>query len=546
MAPTDRAPTDRASADRAPADMATAIRLHQAGRIDEAEALYRRQIEAAPRRPETGPAYVNLGAILQARGRHEEAEALLRRAQRMAPNDPNVLNNLGMVMQARGRRDEAIAFFRRALGNDPAHADARGNLGGALVDAGRAGEAIAFLEPLAVQPGAGAHVLVNYANALREADRFAEAEAWYRRALDRAPEDPDVLANLGVCLLDQRRAADAVACLERAVARDPRHVQAQWHLSLALLALGDFERGWPKYEWRWLLASMRPSLRRFAQPAWRGEPLEGRRILLHGEQGLGDCLQFVRYAPLVAEAGGRVILDVPAPLVRLFSGLPGVEAVVATGTPPPEADLHAPLLSLPQALGTRLATVPARVPYLRADPALAEAWRARLAAAPGLRVGLVWAGNPRTELPSAHAIDRRRSMTLAQLAPLAGIPGVRFYSLQKDGEAAKQAKAPPAGMDLVDPMGGVADFADTAALVANLDLVIGVDTSVIHLAGALGRPVWVLSRFGGCWRWLLDREDSPWYPTLRLFHQRAPGDWAEVVDRVAAALREWAAAGVSR
>jgi hypothetical protein len=249
-------------------------------------------------------------------------------------------------------------------------------------------------------------------------------------------------------------------------------------------------------------------------------------MLVYSEQGIGDTIQFVRYAPLLARRGARVILQCQPELKPLFQSLEGVDCVLSTSEALPPFDVQAPLLSLPLALGTTLESIPAQVPYLKADPALAEAWRAKLAPAGRcLKVGLAWAGNPK------HRNDRNRSMPLSVLAPLAGVGGVRFYSLQK-GDAAGQAKGPPPGMDLVDLTQELNDFADTAAFVANLDLVISVDTAAVHLAGAMAKPVWTLLPFFSDWRWLLDREDSPWYPTMRLFRQRTRGEWGGVVERV--------------
>jgi hypothetical protein len=277
--------------------------------------------------------------------------------------------------------------------------------------------------------------------------------------------------------------------------------------------------------------------------------LAGRTILLWGEQGFGDMLQFCRFAPLVAALGApgdgpgdvakavNVVLEMPSALARLVRTMPGPQRVVVQNEKLPEFDVHCPLLSLPLALGTTLETIPAAVPYLAADPDQALAWRIRLAAVPGLHVGLVWAGNPRSADRALAAIDRRRSLPLARLAPLGTVPGVTFVSLQK-GHRAEEAKTPPLGMALYDWTDELWDFADTAALIAGLDLVIGVDTAVVHVAGALGKPVWVLNRYDACWRWLYGRTDSPWYPTMRLFRQAHFGDWDGVIAEVVAALRE--------
>jgi hypothetical protein len=370
---------------------------------------------------------------------------------------------------------------------------------------------------------------------LNELGRPAEAEGVLRAALEAQPGSPGVLNNLGIALFAQGRLSKAEASYREALGRRPDFADAHNNLGIVLLAAGRFEEGWEEHEWRWKARHMAGGARGFSAPLWSGEVLgEGGVLLLHAEQGLGDTLQFCRYAPLAA-ARARVVLEVQAPLARLLSSLPGVSQVIARGEALPAFDAQAPLLSLPRAFGTTIETVPARVPYLAADPDQAAAWGRRLAALPGLKVGLCWAGEPRAGFPELAAIDARRSISLAALAPLAKVAGVSFVSLQK-GAPAAQAADPPPPMALFDYTAELADFADTAALVENLDLVISVDTSVAHLAGAMARPVWLLNRFDTCWRWLLDRQDSPWYPTLRLFRQTTPGDWTSVIADLRQAL----------
>jgi glycosyltransferase involved in cell wall biosynthesis len=300
---------------------------------------------------------------------------------------------------------------------------------------------------------------------------------------------------------------------------------------------GDLAKGFEEYEWRWRTSDMAKSKLDVPQPEWDGSPLDGRIIFLYAEQGLGDTLQFARYAPMVAERGGRVILECQSEIASLLRGLAGVEQVVVRGEQRPPFDVHASLLSLPHLLGTTLETVPAEIPYLTVDPARVAAWGEYLdaEAEAGLRVGLVWGGNP------DHKADRRRSISLDALAPLAQVPGVHFFALQK-GPAAVQADTPPEGLKLTNLGPLLGDFVDTAAVLEHLDLVITVDTSVAHLAGALGRPFWGLLAVAPDWRWLLEREDSPWYPTARLFRQESFGDWSAVVERVAKSLAELAPA----
>ena len=298
--------------------------------------------------------------------------------------------------------------------------------------------------------------------------------------------------------------------------------------------MGRFEQGWAGYEWRWKCKEF-GSLPPFQPPLWDGSFLDGRTILVHAEQGLGDTLQFIRYVPSLHQRGGRVILMCQPPLVRLLTRSPGIERLLAHGDPVPEFDVHTPLLSLPRLLGTTLESVPADVPYLEAEPQLVEAWRHRLGSYPGFKVGIVWQGNPKFRL------DRLRSIPLAQFAPLARVPGVHQFSLQK-GPGAEQLAAVTDRFPVTDLGRRLDDFMDTAAVLKNLDLVISVDTAIAHLAGALGIPVWVALPFAPDWRWLMGREDSPWYPTMRLFRQTRPGQWEDVFHHIAEALQRRLAA----
>ncbi|MBV9724475.1 MAG: tetratricopeptide repeat protein, partial [Gammaproteobacteria bacterium] len=410
---------------------------------------------------------------------------------------------------------------------DPAHADACCALGAALHDLGRLAEAEASCrEALRLRPNYfEAHG--NLGNALSALGRPVEAEASHREALRLRPNNPEAYGNLGNALYALGRPAEAEASHREALRLRPNFPAAHNNLGYALLLAGRFEEGWKEYEWRWKVKPFSSSARDFSAPLWSGEAIGDRTILLHAEQGLGDTLQFCRYAPLMV-CGPRVILEVQAPLVRLLSRLPGVTQIVARGDRLPPFDLQCPLMSLPRAFNTSLETVPAAIPYLSADPALAGDWQERLAGLDGLRIGLVWAGGQRLNFPTAAAVDRRRSIALKALAPLGELSGVSFVSLQKDAPAA-QAADPPHGLILHDFTADLHDFEDTAALIVNLDLVISVDTSVAHLAGALGKPVWLLNRFDTCWRWLLNRDDSPWYPTLRQFRQPRPGDWHSAI-----------------
>jgi hypothetical protein len=434
-----------------------------------------------------------------------------------------------------GRGTESLAAFERALTLRPGYAAAHNHRGAALSALGRTEEALAAYDRAAELAPDYAEAHNHRAIALHELDRAAESLAASERALALAPGFADAWYNRGNALRDLNRHADAVESYERAIALDPVHASAHWNLADCRLILGDFARGWDEYEWRWKLPARREARRDFPQPLWLGEaPLAGRTILLHAELGLGDTLQFCRYATEVARRGATVVLEVQAPLVALLSRLEGVARVVARGEPLPPFDCHCPLMTLPLAFRTDLANVPARVPYLTADPSRVSGWRERLGAAARPRVGFAWSG-------SSGLRNDRRSMTLAQMLPLLAAH-VDWVSLQKE-VAPADAAVLGAQSAVRDAAPGLSDFDETAAVVELLDLVVTVDTSVAHVAGALAKPVWILLPHNPHdWRWLLGREDSLWYPQARLFRQRTPGDWAEVVARVAAALTQWRAA----
>jgi hypothetical protein len=362
--------------------------------------------------------------------------------------------------------------------------------------------------------------------------RWPEAEAAYREALRLNPRYPDALANLACAYHLQERTEEAEAAFQLALYLNPDYPSARWNRSLLWLQSGRFEEGWREYEWRW----RRPrapvyggAARQFRQPRWDGSPPAGKTLLLTMEQGLGDMIQFIRYAALLHDRGARVLVECPHFLARLFATCPGVAEVVAEGQRLPHFDAYAPLMSLPALLGTTLETVPAAVPYLFPDPQAVADWSAVLARYPGFRVGITWQGNPH------HAWDRHRSIPLAAFEPLARVPGVRLISLQR-GPGTEQLDRLRGRFPVTVLPPRSDDFTETAALLASLDLVITVDTATAHLAGALGRPVWVAVAAIADWRWLFRREDSPWYPTMRLFRQRQLGRWAPVLRRVARTL----------
>ena len=499
------------------------IALKDKGRLEEAVEAGRRALAI---RPDYAEAHYNLGNALMEKGDLDEAIAAFRQTIALTPGFSGAHNNLGVALKDKGQLDEAIAAYRQALVLTPGFADAHNNLGVAFKDNGQLDEAIAaFRQAIALNPDfADAHF--NLGNALRDKGLLDEAIAAYPKAIALTPDFADAHNNLGIVLKDSGRMDEAIATYRQAIGLTPDLADAHFNLALLLLQLGDFRPGWEEYEWRWKTKPFLPARRDFPQPQWDGSPLDGRTILLHAEQGFGDALQFIRFAPLVKQRGGRVIVECQESLRRVLPSMGQDLQVVAKGQPLPAFDVHCPLLSLPHRFATEMTTIPKDIPYLHADADAIETWQQRWAPySHALKVGIVWAGSP------THKNDRNRSVKLATLTPLAEVRGVRFISIQK-GEAATEAKSPPQGMELLDAGQELKDFADTAALVATLDLVIAVDTSVAHLAGALGKPVWVLLPFSADWRWLFDRSDSPWYPTMRLFRQRRAGEWDPVVAEV--------------
>jgi tetratricopeptide (TPR) repeat protein len=475
-------------------------------------------------------ALIQRGRALRRLNRPADALASIERALAIRPNNPDALIHRGNALQDLQRPQEALSSFDQALDVRPGDGDALINRGNALRNLNRPAEALlSYDRALGLRPDhAGTHY--NRGNALLDLKRPAESLASFDRALAIDPLYVDALNNRAGALRALRRPAEALASFDRALAIAPDDAETHLNRACARLLLGDFERGLAEYEWRWKTPHAARFRRDFAQPLWLGEvALEGRTILLHAEQGLGDAIQFVRFAPLVAARAGKVVLEVQTPLKSLLCGLEGVSLVVGKGESLPAFDCHCPLASLPLAFKTTLATIPANVPYLSATPDRVGKWRERLPQSPLPRVGIAWAGNP------AFKGDRDRSIGLPRLQPLLSAPGVEFFSLQKDLRPGDREalRDHPAVIHLGD---AIEDFSDTAAIVSLLDLVISSDTSIVHLAGAMGKPVWILLQCAADWRWLVERADSPWYPTARLFRQPVIDDWESVLRQVEAEL----------
>jgi tetratricopeptide (TPR) repeat protein len=496
-------------------NLATA--LTDLGRRDEALACYR---EALRIDPFYADACANMALLLHATGNLRDAEASFRRLATLRPDDAAAHGLQAVVLRQLGWLKEGEAPLREAIRLDPQNVEWSNLLGATLIDLGRADEAEAPLgAAVRLNPDhVDAHN--NLSLALQSTGQLEAALGEIGDALRLQPENADIRNNLGAVLRDLGRHAAAEAAWQDVLARDPQNAPAHFNIGTMLLAKGDFAAGWPEFEWRDRVPGSHP--RDFAQPRWAGEALDGGVVLIHAEQGFGDTIQFCRYVALAARRA-RIVLEVPRPLLRLLGNLEGAEQIIARGDPLPEFHAHCPMLSLPGLLDTTLASIPAATPYLQAPHSLE--WQARLQHLEGLRVGLCWAGS------RAYSHDRWRSLAVADLTDLAAVPGVALISLQKD-----PPQPVPSDLNLHDWTEEFSDFADTAALVAQLDLVISVDTAIAHLAGALGKPVWLLNRFDADWRWLRNRHDSPWYPTLRQFRQQSPGDWKSVLRRVAASL----------
>ncbi|UEP31333.1 MULTISPECIES: tetratricopeptide repeat protein [unclassified Burkholderia] len=513
-------------------------------------------------RPDVAAIMAERGRTLIDLDRPSEALAAFNEAIAADPARIDALYNSAVALERLGRADEALERCERVLALDPAHVRAHASRGNALLQLKRYDDALAgYARALAIDPHS-AETLCNRGTALRYLKRYDEALASYDAALARDARFAEAWTNRGSVLQDLHRYDEAMASLDRAVALRPEHATnwlnrgnlhfetartddalaaydraialhpdyAEAHFARASLYLieGDFARGWPEYEWRLRDAQLARHDRPFTQPAWRGDtPLDGRTVLIHAEQGFGDTLQFCRYVPLMAERGARVVFEVQPPLRALMASLHGATHVIARGEPLPAFDCQAPLLSLPHAFRTDEATIPRGGAYLHADSQRTREWDALLGERRRPRIGLAWAGNPE------HRNDHNRSIDFARFEPLFDLD-VDWISLQKpvrESDRALLANAPVRRVD--DELG---DFADTAALIGALDLVIAVDSAVAHLAGALGAPVWVLLPDPAEWRWMRERGDSPWYPSARLFRQPAPGNWADVIDAVRVAI----------
>ncbi len=501
----------------------------------DALASYRQAVRI---KPAYSLAHGNCGVLLEQLGQLDAALESYDRAIEADPRDARALSNRGNLLRKLDRMDAALESCDRAIAIMPNLAQAHYNRSAVLWDLDRSTEALdACNQAISLHPGfVEAYSLRG--NLLREFTRWDEALASFSSALSIQPQYADAYCNRGAVLSQLRRIDEALKDYDKAIELTPDHVPAHWNRAYALLLQGDFARGWIEHEWRRRHEHLQiHDTRDSPAPLWLGEdPIAGKKILLHSEQGLGDTIQFCRYATLLANLGAVVILRVQSPLLSLLSNLDGVTQVLGESEQSPVCDMQCPLMSLPLAFKTTLDTVPSHVPYLRPDAQKVAFWKRTLGPKRIIRVGLVWSGGVTASRTVDRSRNRRRNIPLVKLMPLMQC-GVEFYSLQKGEPAVSELSALKIqhrdAPNIIDFTHLLHDFSDTAALIENLDLVISVDTSTAHLAGALGKPVWILNRFDTCWRWLLDRVDSPWYPTLKLYRQRREGDWDNIISQVA-------------
>ena len=509
--------------------MNKALQLHRQGRLDEADRIYEEvlRIDAANHQ-----ALHYSGVVAIQKSQYQRAVELIRRSIALHPDDPDAYGNLGVALLNLDRMDEALSSLDRAIGNKPDYAEACFNRGLVFLAQHRYEEALEnYRRAVSIRPDY-AEVLSNQASLLHALGRHGEAVEAYRQVLAVKPDDAVTYNDLGVVLQEMNRADEAFASYDRAIELQPGNPVIYWNKSVGKLLFGEYEEGWVLNEWRWkVVDALKLEHHSYVQPRWTGrEPLRDKTILLYSEQGLGDTIQFARYIQMVAYLGARIILGVDPSLVTLLGQIHGITSLVSKGQKLPRFDYHCPLMSLPRLFRTTVDSIPFSTKYLSSDPERVDRWRRRLGTKSSPRIGLAWSGNP--ELNK----DANRSIELARL--IKSLPdGFDYYSLQKDLRAHDRATLRQGGM--IRHLGDeLQDFSDTAALCDLMDLVISVDTALVHLAGALGRPVWLLNRFDTCWRWLTDREDSPWYASMKIYRQQKPGDWDAVLQRVAGDLEE--------
>ncbi len=515
----------------------TAVQHQQAGDLQKAEVLYRQVLQLEPNQSD---AWHLLGVIYSERRQHEQSLEFIDKAIAIRPNVASFYYNRGNSLKKLKRLEEAIASYDQAISLNPNYAEAFNNQGASLHELARFDEALTSYDRAIALKSDFAVAFNNRGNTLKELKRLDEALSSYDQAISLKSSYAEAFSNRGNALRGLKRLDEALSSYDRAIALNSDYVKAYFHKSLVLLSTGNFKQGWPLYEWRLKRAEPSITLRRFTQPLWLGEQdIKGKTVLLHPEQGLGDTIQFCRYAQLVKARGATVILEAPPPLMHVLNTLSGVDMLVeADGTEPPiHYDFHCPLMSLPLAFKTDVHSIPHPEAYLFAAPDKTNAWKHKLGEHSKLRVGVVWNGGFRPNQPEIWAVNERRNIALDIFAAGLNEVDACFYSLQKGDPAeseirGKESQYWPRG-NFINYADEIVDFSDTAALIKNMDLVISVDTSTAHLAAALGTPTWVLNRFDSCWRWLQDRDDSPWYASIKLYRQEADMQWQPVLQRMA-------------
>ncbi|MBC8548436.1 MAG: tetratricopeptide repeat protein [Candidatus Brocadiales bacterium] len=503
--------------------------LRKSGKPGEALNSYK---QASMLKPHNADTYCNLGAALQGLGNLDEAILNYKKAISLRPDNAKAHNNLGTTLKKQCRLEEAVKSYNRAIELSPDYAEAYNNLGNTLQSLNRLDEAItSYRTAITIKPHfAEAHY--NCGNARKEQKKFDEAFVSFKRAITIKPDYAEAHNNLGITFQERGEFVEAAACYSRAIELKPDYADAHFNRSLMSLLKGNFKDGWQEYEWR--LHTKGYAHRSFQQPMWDGSPLNGKTILIHTEQGMGDNIQFVRYLPMVQARGGRVIFECLPALVHLLKNCAGIDAIILkdpSGKLSERFDVHSHLLSIPSILDTGSDTIPSSEPYITPDSTRVIKWRDQLEVHDkSIKIGLVWASSPDNK-----ELCHKKSCKLNYFEAISGIPDLSFYSLQK-GPASAEIHNAPKSMKIINLDNELNDFADTAAVIANLDVVISVDTSVAHLAGAIGKPVWTLLPFVPDWRWQLERDDSPWYPSMRLFRQTKLYDWDGVFERVAKSL----------
>ncbi len=504
----------------------TAIQLQNAGRLNEAKAAYTNILITNPSQP---IALSKLGLISHQMGEKKTAVDFFTKALKANPDHAETHNSLGIVLQELGELDQAVKNYKKALEINPNYAIAHSNLGTALKDLGQLNDAVtSYRNALTIQPNyAGAHY--NLGNALRRLGKPDEAVASYRKALQIKPNYAEAHTSLGFSLQALGNPDAAIKSHNKALELKPNYALAHLNLSLALLLQGNFKDGWREYEWRWKTDHAKKPNHDFEKSLWNGTDLNGKVILLFAEQGLGDTIQFIRYIEEIAKYNCEIIVECQKPLFRLLKDLPKIAKLIVSGDPTPNFDVCAPLLSLPFILGTTTKSIPSNIPYIfsSAIDSHLDGLKAK-----HKKIGIVWAGSP------THNNDQNRSIPLSNFLPFASIQGIQLFSLQV-GKRKDDLKNIISEADIVDTTKNITDFADTAEIIEQLDLVISVDTAVAHLAGAMGKTTWVLLPFSPDFRWMQNDECTPWYPTMKLFRQKKRGAWFEVFQEVETSLRSF-------